>query len=355
MKLILLIASLYLVSACHSSQKSSSNGGSFYETSTPRKQKETLGFVPRGLNLSKAPQKIIFGCCANQDADQPLWKAILEEKADLMIAMGDMVQAAKPDQKSIVDEYKTLAKIDEYVKARETVPFLITWDDQDYGKVDGGADNPKKEEARKAVWFYYPYIKDSTLLDQPGIFHSKVLGGVREGRGRRARTTPSVHVIMLDTRWNRTDKTLLGNDQWEWLEDQMREPADFKILVSSIQVLAEEHAFDKWSQFPKEKEKLLNLIIKTKPKNFLILSGDRKLAAISKKDIKNYGTLHEVTAGSFNQPQELVEKETVYMNEAYNKENYGLISIDWSKRIAGIEIKNLEGKPVQSLEIKLRK
>ena len=353
MKRILIIASLFLFTACQSLQKSS--GGSIFDSGNPRKQKEALGLVPRGLNLSKAPDKIIFGCCANQDKAQPIWKAILEEKADLMIAMGDMVQAANPDQKSIANEYKKAFKMDDYTKARETVPFLITWDDQDYGKVDGGADNPNKEEARKAIWFYYPYIKDSTLLDQPGIFHSKVLGGVKEGRGRRAHTTPSVHVIMLDTRWNRTQKELLGADQWEWLEDQMREPADFKILVSSIQVLAEQHAFDKWSQFPKEKEKLLNLIAKSKPKNFLIVSGDRKLGAISKQEIKNYGTIHEVTAGSFNQPQELVEKESVYLNEAYNKENYGLISIDWSKRIAGIELKNLEGKPVQSLELKLKK
>lgn len=343
--------------ACQSEEKKIVNP---YADNGIRKQREALGLVPRGLDLSRAPQKIVFGCCADQDQAQPIWKAILEEKPDLLLSMGDHIQATEDKQRPIVDQYKKLVKVDDYKKARETMPFMATWDDLDYGQVSGGASNPHRDEARKAFWFHFPYIKDSTLLDQAGIFHSKVLGGVKEGRGRRARTTPSVHVIMLDTRWNRTNPTdakatILGADQWEWLEDQLNEPSDFKVLVSSIQVLPEGHVFDKWSQFPKEKEKLLNLITKTKPKNFVILSGDRKLAAISKIELKGFGTLHEVTAGSFNIPQELVEKEEVYLNEAYPKENYGLISLDWTKRTAAIEIKNLEGKPVQTLELKLKK
>lgn len=355
MKIILLLLSLFLITACQSSDKHSTVPGGLFDSQPPRKQKETLGFVPRGLNLSKAPEKIVFGCCGDQEKDQPIWEAILDEKAHLMIATGDNLKTDTVEKRTIAEQYKKMIENEDYVKARETVPFLITWDDMDYGMTNGGSSNPQKEEARRAMMFYYPYIKDSTLLDQPGIFHSKVLGGIREGRGRRARTTPSVHVIMLDTRWNRTERSLLGSDQWDWLEDQLREPADFKILVSSIQVLPEGHAFDKWSQYPKEKEKLLNMIAKIKPKNFLILSGDRKLGAISKMDLKNFGTLYEVTAGNFNQPQELLEKDPIYMNEAYNKENFGLITINWTKRVAGIEIKNIDGKPVQTLEMKLKK
>src|ERR671935_24702 len=62
-----------------------------------------------------------------------------------------------------------------------------------------------------------------------------------------------LQVILLDTRYFRspvkrsgrtvvpnTDPgaTILGPAQWEWLERQLREPADLRLIGSSIQVVA---------------------------------------------------------------------------------------------------------------------
>jgi alkaline phosphatase D len=375
----------FAVTSCQNSSPLISNP---YDSTGQNRKRDAIGLIPRGLDLSKAPTKIAFGSCADQNKPQPLWKEILKEKPDLMIMMGDNIYASTADTKNQIEEYKKLAKITEYKTARETIPIMATWDDHDYGVNDGGEDNITKEDSRKAFWFHWPYVKDSTLLDQPGIFHSKVMGGIREGRGRRARVTQSVHVIMLDTRWNRsplklaevktvndnvqspenpppvikkydpTDDpkaTILGPEQWDWLEDQLREPADLKILVSSIQVIADDHGFEKWGNFPKEKQRLYDLMAKTKPKNLIILSGDRHLASIAKTEIKGWGTLYDVTSSSINKAKDLSEKDSSYLFGTYGKENFGLITIDWPKRTAQVEIKDLDDKTVQELDLKLRR
>jgi alkaline phosphatase D len=37
--------------------------------------------------------------------------------------------------------------------------------------------------------------------------------------------------------------TMLGDAQWKWLEEQLKVPAKVRILVSSIQVVAQDHAW----------------------------------------------------------------------------------------------------------------
>ena len=48
---------------------------------------------------------------------------------------------------------------------------------------------------------------------------------------------PGKEVYMPDT-VNR-DKQMLSPDQWEWLEEQVKRPTNVRLVVSSIQVLAE--------------------------------------------------------------------------------------------------------------------
>lgn len=365
---------VFVFSGCQSKQNPAPT------TPTPeallKKTPPQLTFVPRGLDLSKAPNRLVFGSCYDQDLDPTIWTEISKLNPELMIMMGDNIYSSKPHKKPFFEQYRKLERIESYRKLRETVPFLATWDDHDYGLSDGGKENAEKEESRKAFSFHYPYIKDSTLLDQPGLFHSKILGGVKEGRGRRARTNKSLHIIVLDTRWNKspwtyqelpdnakmivptTDakSTLLGETQWEWLEDQLKEPADMKILVSSIQVLAEKHGYERWGQFPLERQKLLSLISRIKPKNLIILSGDRHFASISKLDLPGFGPLYEFTSSPLNTPKgDISETENVYQFPIYVKENFGILDINWEAHKARVEIRDAKNETIQSLELNLKK
>ncbi len=42
--------------------------------------------------------------------------------------------------------------------------------------------------------------------------------------------------------------TLLGDAQWSWLEQQLREPAELGLIASSGQVIADQNGMDEWGR-----------------------------------------------------------------------------------------------------------
>jgi alkaline phosphatase D len=77
---------------------------------------------------------------------------------------------------------------------------------------------------------------------------------------------------------------VLGADQWRWLESVLRQPADVRVIVSSIQVLPDDHRFEKWGNFPAERRRLLALIRATGATGVVLLSGDRHTGELSRLD-----------------------------------------------------------------------
>lgn len=337
------------------------------------KRKQSEADLPfRGLDTSSRISKIAFGSGVDQDQPQLLWANILKHDPDLFILAGDAVYTAKPEQKPISTQYKKLNRDPNYRLMREKIPFMATWNDEDYSQPDGGANNPDKEIARTEFFKYWTYARTSIPADQKAIYHSKTFGSTKQ----------TVQVIMLDTRWDRSalkvnpedtynretpepntfpkpyladdDKTkrILSEAQWAWLDGELRKPSSLKILVSPIQVIANEHNFEKWGNFPAERERLLNLIRKTKAKHIIIISGDRHISAIAKEYIQGFNTLYDVTSSGLNNPVPRDNKITdaSYLNEAYGALSYGLISIDWDKHKAKIELRTLDDEVQQSVD-----
>lgn len=335
-------------------------------------------FIPRGIDYTTAPKTIAFGSCANQTQPQPIWRSIVEANPDVFVFMGDNIYATLPDQKgTLADQYRILNMISEYREAREKIPFLAIWDDGDLGTRDGGADAPTKAEAQKAFLDYWVYLRNSLPLKRDGLYHSKIMGGLVTGKRRKRINGPTVHVIVLDTRSFRSplkkvpnpDKpesqliepntdsgaTVLGRDQWAWFEEQLKVPADIRIVVSSIQVIAADHPYEKWANFPKERERFFELLKKTKAKNVVVLSGDRHMGAIAKAELKGWGTLYDVTASSINRPATIPpESDPAYLMPSYTQENFGLAHIDFKRKTMKVELKDLKGQTVQSVDIPLR-
>jgi alkaline phosphatase D len=97
------------------------------------------------------------------------------------------------------------------------------------------------------------------------------------------------------------DATILGEDQWAWLAKQLRQPADLRLIVSSIQVLPTEQCFEKWANFPAERERLLSLIAISQAEGVLLLSGDRHASEISIINREDIGyPLYEITSSGLN-------------------------------------------------------
>ena len=124
------------------------------------------------------------------------------------------------------------------------------------------------------------------------------------------------------------------------------------VLVSSIQILATNHGFEKWNNFPHERTRLLSLIKESK-KPVILVSGDRHKAAIYKRD-----NLYELTTSSLNKPLpgwlERIWKETdpLLEGEIHYNMNYGVIKIE-SSGVISVELKGKEGEILQKASLKI--
>ena len=327
----------------------------------------------RGLDTSKRIDTIAFGSGVDQNQPQPIWKNILDQQPDLFLFAGDSVYAADAEHKPIGDQYKKLNKISEYRTVREKIPFMAIWNDQDYGKNDGGSDNPEKDFARTEFLKYWSYLRTTLPPTQKALYHAKIFGSKKQ----------LVQVIMLDTRWDRSSlklnpddhynaekpdsdtfprpylvdeeksKRVLSEEQWAWLESELKKPASFRILVSPIQVIANDHQFEKWGLFPNERERLFNLIRKSKAKHIVILSGDRHISSIAKTYLQGFNTLYDITSSSLNNPVPRANTltDSSYIEKAYGGMAYGLIQLNWDKKRATVELHSIDEQSKQSVEI----
>ena len=345
-----------------------------YELIKKQKKQQSLLDLPfRGFDTDKSLTVIATGSCADQDQPQPIWKTIEKNSPDLFIFSGDTIYSSHPDNKPVASQFKKLNFIYEYRDARLKIPFMAIWDDNDFGQNDGGADNPEKEAYRAEFVKYWSYLNTTLPPKQKALYHSKIFGSKKN----------KVQVIMLDTRWDRSaliknttdtynsanpepgtfphlylpneDKSarILSDEQWSWLESELHKPADLRLIISSIQVIPNDHGFEKWGNFPKEKDKLFNLLKKMKLKNVAILSGDRHSASIAKTEISG-STIYEMTSSGLNRPARpggLIPDST-YIGEPYGPVNFGLVRINWEQRKVSLEVRSLEDEVKNSVDFK---
>ena len=314
--------------------------------------------VRPSVSADKPLSRISFGSCAKQNQPQPIWDAIVETDPQLFLMIGDNIYGDTEDMSLLWQKYQMLGAQPGFQKLRKQCPVLATWDDHDYGANDAGVEYPKKRESQQLFLDFFGVAKNSPLRTQEGVQSSHTFGPV----GKR------VQIILLDTRYFRSpltrgyvpsernegfrgrytataDKstTMLGEAQWKWLEAELHEPAEVRIIASSVQVLPDEHGSEKWGNFPHERTRLFHLIRDTKANGVVLISGDRHLAEIMKVDSARSGNpypIYEVTSSSLNAPSgNMTKAGTRFANEinsyriglTYFDTNFGMITIDWSQ------------------------
>ena len=306
--------------------------------------------------------KIAFGSCLDQDYPQPIWNSIKKEGIDTFIFLGDNVYGDVPS--GHLDKMKKA-----YSKQKKMIPkwlfdidLHVIWDDHDYGINDGGGTYSLKENAQDMYLDFWNIPTNDIRRTRAGIYTNKMINidGFK------------VHLILLDTRYFRSDlyktigispvykknispdATILGQDQWAWLEETINKKADLVIISTSIQLLATSHRFEKWSNFPHEHIRMKKLLKQSKIP-VLIISGDRHQGAIYEED-----NLFEITSSSLNKalsPSKFIgrpkEIDDAMVGDMYSGENYGLITIDTEKKEYLIELKDLKGQKVRELLVPL--
>ena len=302
------------------------------------------------FNIVKADSiKFGLGSCLDQDYPQPIWQSIQNEDLNYFIFLGDNVYGDVPSgslrkmrrayqkQKSILPDF-----LDE-------INILSIWDDHDYGINDGGSDYRNKKRSQKMFLDFWEIPKDDLRHKREGIYFSK----------EEIFFNKKFKLIFLDTRYFRSDlkgrkgryaknkdpnATILGVEQWKWFQDQINKDFDFLMIFSSIQIIPQDHGFEKWDNFPKERDKILNIIKKYKDKTILF-SGDRHRSGIYKKD-----GIIEVTASSMNKPgSTFFENDKYLIGKTYPQVNYSILEI-FQKSI-NITIKDESGKVLNSINL----
>ncbi len=125
--------------------------------------------------------------------------------------------------------------------------------------------------------------------------------------------------------------TILGEEQWKWLEKQLELPAEIRIIASSIQVIADEKGMESWGNFPHERKRLYELIGKTKAEGVFFISGDVHFSEISKTVDGPYPLYDFTSSGLTNSEPVWAAAVNSHRHSpiAYAQPTAGVIQIDW--------------------------
>ena len=317
---------------------------------------ETMGVE---LDNTKTVSRLLFGSCIKQDRPTSIFHTMLAERPDLVVFTGDNIYGDTDDMSVLQEKYQKLASNRLFAKLRSSAPFLATWDDHDYGVNDGGADFPKRAASQEQFLKFWNVPTTSPRWNRPGVYHAERIGPPGE----------CLQIILLDTRYFRSTlkkgerrvggpyvpdedpgKTMLGSAQWQWLERQLSEPADLRVIVSSVQFAASASGQECWANLPRERTRLLNLIESSEAKGVLLISGDRHWSELSVVSQNVPYPIYDLTCSSLNQIHGRgtpTENEYRASQTTFHRENYGVMEIEWAgdNTAISLSVRDMEGKP----------
>jgi alkaline phosphatase D len=308
----------------------------------------------------KAPhgaiKRIAFGSCAREDRPQPIWDVIAAARPDLFLFIGDNVYGDSENMSVLARKYGRLAAQPEFARFRSRIPILATWDDHDFGVNDGGVEYPKKQQSKQLMLDFFNEPPDSERRKRDGVYTAYCLGAP----GKR------LQVILLDLRWFRTSlvsgpasggyvpnndprASMLGRKQWAWLEQELKKAAELRIIASSTQFSSPDHKYEKWANFPREKERMLRLLDRLNIRNVLFISGDMHYGELSAETTPGGFTLYDLTSSGLNQHEpgvHLPNRNRIAIHD--ESANFGFVEIGWGNVPVSVslQVRDAHGKTV---------
>ena len=333
----------------------------YYEALRQQVEMPVAGPNP-SLAAGTTLSRIAFGSCNHQNASQHMWEQIASQNPQLFLMIGDNVYGdngwdGDAGLESLRQSYLLQASYPKFADFRARFPMMATWDDHDFGLNDAGGSFPFRRWAETLFESFWG--SSDAVRSRPGVYDSTITGP----EGKR------VQVILLDTRFFRSDlkraawtkerpplgnylpdesldKTVLGEAQWAWLEQELAKPADLRILVSSTQVITQAHQFEGWTNFPVERNRLLETLHRRAASGLVVLSGDRHAAGVYRTTHKGE-TMWELTSSSLNlafgddiERSTAREPDPARVTKFFPIENYGLVDIDWKARALTMTLKD---------------
>lgn len=288
--------------------------------------------------------RLAFGSCNKVDRPQPLWTPIAAARPDVWIWTGDIVYADTDDAAVFARHYDRQRAQPGYAALRRRARILGVWDDHDYGKNNGGREFTGRDVAKRALLRFLDEPDDSPRRRRAGVEAAYVFGPA----GRR------VAVVLLDVRYYREapgeDADPLGAAQWAWLERVLRGAASagarLTLIVSGIQVIAGDHPYEKWANFPRARQRLFRLLATTRTPGAVFITGDRHIAELSAlPDAPTGYPLYDLTSSGLTHAwsDHPGEPNRRRVGRVFTGLNFGVVAIDWDAGRAALQVRDRDG------------
>ncbi len=311
--------------------------------------------------------KIAFGSCAHENDPQPILDFAANQKPDLFIYLGDNIYGDTKDMNVLKAKYAKLAAKPEFQNLKKSTRLLATWDDHDFGWNDSGKWYPFKNESKEIFLNFFDEPKDSERRKREGIYTSYQF----ESNGKK------IQIILLDNRTFRSDlrlyrgelsheskffypldyyphqiedSTLLGENQWNWLENELRKPADIRIIGSGSQFSISYNGYESWANFPHEQKRFLELIKKTKANGVFFISGDVHYAEVSKLDYDGLYPIYDCTSSGITSTWLFATPNDNRIEGPIMENHYGMLTINCGKKDPEIKMEIIDVKNNQRIE-----
>ncbi|WP_081997722.1 alkaline phosphatase D family protein [Wocania ichthyoenteri] len=311
--------------------------------------------------------KIAFGSCGHQTDELTIFNNIVNHNPDLFIFLGDNIYGDTKNMDTLKYKYNLLGTKPTYKNLKKNTPILATWDDHDFGWNDAGKEYPFKEESKDIFLDFFEEPDSSSRRQHKGIYHSY---SYDYGENK-------LQIILLDGRTFRdsllsyngekdnerrfgfygkdytphttNDATLLGEEQWIWLEKELQKPADIRIIGTGTQFGIEWNGYEAWANFPHEQERVLNLIRSTKANGVLFISGDVHYSEISKLETDFY-PIYDFTSSGLSSTWHFATPNNNRIEGPIMDNHFGLITINWNKNNTDLKMETWDINDNQRIE-----
>jgi phosphodiesterase/alkaline phosphatase D-like protein len=229
---------------------------------------------------------VALGSCGRLGSNGAVYDTIRSHDPLLYLQVGDLYYAdiGENDPDQFRDVYETTLTSPAQAALYRSTPIAYTWDDHDSGPNDADSTSDARPAAQRTYREYVPHYEMS-----PGenpIYQAFTVGRTRlivmDGRSARSPATE------LDG----PAKTMLGDAQQAWLEDELLaadERYPLIVLVSSVPwIHSSSPGNDDWAGYATERAEIADFIADHDIDGLVMVGGDAHMVAIDDGSHSDY-------------------------------------------------------------------
>jgi alkaline phosphatase D len=278
--------------------------------------------------------------------DYQIFRAIAEQRPDVMLWLGDNVYLREGDWTSeagIRRRYAHTRALPELQPLLASAFQLAIWDDHDFGSNDADRTYPLRETSLQVFRDYWANPSYGTL-ETPGVF-TRVEWG-------------DIELFLLDDRFHRSAnrlpdadpaKRMFGAAQLRWLEEALAgSGATFKIVVNGNQMWNPITNYEAFGHFAAEQAELLAFLEQMKIPGVVFLTGDRHATELLRRDVPGLYPLYEFTSSPLTSGASRNEKEKDNPARVpgtwVTERNFGLLEVTGQPKARVLTLRTLDAQ-----------